>query len=121
MANRKDKGVVAPSSRPPAAPVPAPTVPRVRAYKTIPRGNDREPTRDLLLRFGQLVREARIRRGYSQQDFALHAKLHRTHISLIETGTREARLLTICAIATALRVNPGDLMPILFLPEAGSD
>ena len=121
MANRHRKGDVAPSSRPPAPSVPTPTSPRPRAYKTPDRGTQDAGPRDLLLRFGQLVRETRIRRGYSQQDFAFHAKLHRTHISLIETGTREARLLTICTIATALRVNPGDLMPILFLPEASSD
>lgn len=76
-----------------------------------------QSNRDLVVRFGQILRAARLRRGYSQQDLATRAAMYRTHISLIEVGTRNIQITTICTLAAALRVNPGDLMPVLFLPE----
>ncbi|MCC7408476.1 MAG: helix-turn-helix transcriptional regulator [Phycisphaeraceae bacterium] len=61
--------------------------------------------------FGDRVRQIRERLGLSQEALAARAKLHRTHISLIERGQRDARLETVERLAKALRVQPGELMP----------
>lgn len=64
-------------------------------------------------RFGEKVRAARRARGISQEALADAARLHRTHISLIERGRRSVRLETVERLARALRVQPADLMPTL--------
>lgn len=61
--------------------------------------------------FGLRVRSLREGRELSQEDLADAAKLHRTHISLIERGQRSVRLETIERLAIALRVQPSQLMP----------
>ncbi|MCC7408330.1 MAG: helix-turn-helix transcriptional regulator [Phycisphaeraceae bacterium] len=63
--------------------------------------------------FGDRVRQVREGLGLSQEALANQAKLHRTHISLIERGQRNVRLETIERLAKALRVQPGDLMPMV--------
>ena len=65
--------------------------------------------------FGAKVRELRDARGLSQEALADAAGLHRTHISLIERGQRSARLETIESLATALGIQPADLMPTVSL------
>ena len=67
--------------------------------------------------FGKVVRDLRKRQGLSQEDLADAARLHRTHISLIERGQRSVRLETIERLAAALRVQPGQLMPDIKLPR----
>lgn len=62
-------------------------------------------------KFGANVRALREERELSQEELAAKAKLHRTHISLIERGKRQAGLETIEALAKALQVQPADLMP----------
>jgi transcriptional regulator with XRE-family HTH domain len=66
--------------------------------------------------FGQLVRAKREERDMSQEDLADAAELHRTHVSLIERGQRTVRIDTVAALARALRVQPGELMPKIKLP-----
>ena len=61
--------------------------------------------------FGRRVREARQRRGFTQEALAHAARLHRTHISLIERGERSVRIETIERLAIALGTQPADLMP----------
>jgi transcriptional regulator with XRE-family HTH domain len=61
--------------------------------------------------FGRRVRQLRVSRGLSQEALAMNARLHPTHVSLIEHGQRSARLETIERLAVALRVQPGQLMP----------
>lgn len=61
--------------------------------------------------FGAIVREHREVSELSQEALADAARLHRTHISLIERGQRSVRLETIEALAKALKVQPADLMP----------
>lgn len=68
-------------------------------------------TRSFREKFGRIVRELRVERGLSQEDLADAAKLHRTHISLIERGQRSVRLETIERLSIALRVQPALLMP----------
>jgi len=60
-------------------------------------------------RFAARVRQLREAAGLSQEVLAKKAGLHRTHISLIETGKRLARLDTVAQIAAALGVPVADL------------
>jgi len=67
--------------------------------------------------FGEKVRAARLERGYSQEELAALAGLHRTAISLIEGAERSSTLTTVEKLARALEVQPAELMPPLALPR----
>lgn len=54
--------------------------------------------------FGKRVRELRKARGYSQEDFADKAGLHRTYIGAIERGEQNVSLDNINKIAKALKI-----------------
>jgi transcriptional regulator with XRE-family HTH domain len=71
------------------------------------------PTDTLAIRFGHRLRQLREAKGWSQEELATRAKLHRTHISLIETAKRSVQLDTVERLAAALGIPPGDL----FLPD----
>lgn len=60
--------------------------------------------------FGKRLLEARLRRGFSQEDLAAKAGLHRTAVGLIESGEREPLLSTAIALARALDIPLGDLV-----------
>jgi transcriptional regulator with XRE-family HTH domain len=64
---------------------------------------------DVLLRFGQRVREKRTALGLSQEAFADKCKLDRTYISGIERGKRNVALRNIAAIAKALGTTVSEL------------
>ncbi len=67
-------------------------------------------TKDQLLKkFGQRVRQLRLSKGISQEDFAEMADLHRTYISDVERGERNVTISTAYRIAQALEVNLKDL------------
>lgn len=61
--------------------------------------------------FGQHLRLLRTQRGYSQEELAAKAKLHRTYISLIERGKQSVTLDTMEKIAQALDISVRKLMP----------
>jgi transcriptional regulator with XRE-family HTH domain len=69
-----------------------------------------EKTMDVLLRFGQRVRERRTALGLSQEAFADKCKLDRTYISGIERGKRNVALRNIEAIANALGITIAELV-----------
>lgn len=60
--------------------------------------------RSFVQRFGQRVRALRLQRGLSQEALPDAARLHRTHVSLIERGQRAVRLETVAALSVALGV-----------------
>ena len=66
--------------------------------------------RHILTQFGKAVREARKRRGLSQEQLAFDCGLHRTYISSVERGERNISLVNIHRIARALKVQPKDLV-----------
>jgi ribosome-binding protein aMBF1 (putative translation factor) len=78
-------------------------------HATASRKSDQEP--GVVRRFGEILRAARLYRDIAQDELAFRAHFHRSHVSLIECGRRDIRLVTICALAAALRLNPADLMP----------
>ena len=55
-------------------------------------------------RFGEVIRQARIRRGLSQEKLAELADLDRTFVSMIERGKRHPTLETAKSLAEALQV-----------------
>jgi transcriptional regulator with XRE-family HTH domain len=69
-----------------------------------------EGTEELAKRFGQALWRTRRRAGFSQEELAVQASLHRTEIGLLEHGHRLPRLDTIIKLAAVLAVPPGDLL-----------
>lgn len=59
--------------------------------------------------FGQAIRDARTRRGISQEGLALMCGLDRTYISGIERGVRNPSLTNILRLAGALDTSPVEL------------
>jgi transcriptional regulator with XRE-family HTH domain len=54
--------------------------------------------------FGRRVRQLRTEQGYSQEEFAAKARIHRTYIGGIERGERNPTLTTIRRLGEALGV-----------------
>jgi transcriptional regulator with XRE-family HTH domain len=65
---------------------------------------------DIKQKLGKRIKTLRVKSGYSQEQFALRCKLHRTYISDIERGERNVSVENIEKIATALKVEPDELL-----------
>jgi len=59
---------------------------------------------DVLIKFGERVRDLRKERGLSQEQLAFKADLHRTYIGMIERAEKNITLINIEKIAIALEV-----------------
>jgi transcriptional regulator with XRE-family HTH domain len=68
-----------------------------------------------LILIGQRIRALRQERGYSQEGFAAHAGIDRSYYGAIERGERNLSVLTLLQLAYALQVEPGRLLPSLFI------
>lgn len=64
--------------------------------------------RQVLIEFGQKVREERVRQGLSQEELAARAGVHRTYIGMIERAEKNITLESIEKIATALNIRIAD-------------
>jgi transcriptional regulator with XRE-family HTH domain len=62
------------------------------------------------LAFGKTVRIYRKQAGYSQEELANRAEIHRTYIGGIERGERNPTLTMIYRLARALGVSPHHLL-----------
>lgn len=60
---------------------------------------------NILVRFGNTVRDIRKEKGLSQEKLAHTANLHRTYIGMIERAEKNISLLNIEKISKALEVN----------------
>ncbi len=60
--------------------------------------------KQVLLKFGQKVREERAKLGLSQEELASRAGVHRTYIGMIERAEKNITLENIEKIAKALSV-----------------
>lgn len=69
-----------------------------------------ETKRNILVNFGEKVREIRKEKGLSQEELAYKADLHRTYIGMIERAEKNITLLNIEKIAIALEVNIKELI-----------
>jgi transcriptional regulator with XRE-family HTH domain len=59
--------------------------------------------------FGNTLRKLRDERGYSQEELAERAGLHRNYVGGVERGERNVALENIVKLAKALSVSPRDL------------
>lgn len=64
----------------------------------------------LLVDLGARIRERRVAKKWTQTDMAVYLDLNRGHISDIETGKREAGLITLQVIARGLDTTMSDLL-----------
>jgi transcriptional regulator with XRE-family HTH domain len=61
---------------------------------------------------GRAIREIRARRSYSQEEFGLHAGLHRNYVGALERGEINATFKTLLAVATGLGVSLSELVTL---------
>jgi transcriptional regulator with XRE-family HTH domain len=66
-------------------------------------------TSKILIKFGQKVREERLKRGLSQEALAERAGVHRTYVGMIERAEKNITLINIQKIAKALSLEIKDL------------
>lgn len=59
---------------------------------------------------GARVREARLRRGLTQEELAFEARIDLTYVGGIERGRRNPSLLVLVRLAAALAVEPSELL-----------
>jgi len=64
----------------------------------------------ILKTFARKVKTLRLDKGWTQEQLAKHADLHRTYIGSIERYERNVSLLNVERIAKALRVHVRDLL-----------
>ena len=67
-------------------------------------------TAKILKAFAKNVKKLRIEKGWTQEELARRAELHRTYIGAIERHERNVSLLNVERIAKALKVKPKDLL-----------
>ena len=67
-------------------------------------------TDELLLVFGENLKNFRKERNISQEEFAFRAELDRTYISGLECGKRNPTLKILVKLAHALNMKPSDLL-----------
>jgi len=65
---------------------------------------------DIRVRLGRNVRQLREARGWSQEDYADRAGIHRTYVSDIERGRRNPTITVVEKLAAPLGVAPGELL-----------
>lgn len=61
---------------------------------------------------GKNVRQYREAKGFSQEQLAFDADLHRTYVSGVERGIRNPTVLIVAKLATALGVAPAKLLEV---------
>lgn len=63
--------------------------------------------------FGEVIRELRKKKRFSQEDVAFESGLDRSFISLLETGRQQPSLITVFQLAKALGVTAGELLTLV--------
>jgi transcriptional regulator with XRE-family HTH domain len=71
------------------------------------------PVPSIKLLFGKSIRTLREERGYSQEELAERAGLHRNYVGGIERGERNVGLENVGKLAKALAVRTRDLFDLL--------
>jgi transcriptional regulator with XRE-family HTH domain len=64
----------------------------------------------ILTKFGEKVREERLKKDYSQEELARKAGVHRTYIGMIERAEKNITLQNVQKIAKALEIPISNLM-----------
>lgn len=68
--------------------------------------------KELLVRFGERIKNLRKERGWSQERFAEETGFHRTYIGMIERGERNPSLINVNVFAEALGINISELLKL---------
>lgn len=68
--------------------------------------------KDVLVKFGKKVREERLKRKLSQEEFADITGVHRTYIGMIERAEKNITLENIEKIAKALSIKIANLFTV---------
>ena len=63
-----------------------------------------------LVRFGRKIRNTRENQGFSQEELASKAGVHRTYIGMVERGEKNITLMTMKKIASALETRISSLL-----------
>lgn len=63
----------------------------------------------VLVKFGNIVREERLKRSLSQEKFAAMVGVHRTYIGMVERAEKNVTLVNIQKIAEGLNLNISSL------------
>jgi len=66
--------------------------------------------KNILIKFGERVREERMKRCWSQEKLAARTNVHRTYIGMIERAEKNITLENIEKIARALNLKAKDLL-----------
>jgi transcriptional regulator with XRE-family HTH domain len=66
--------------------------------------------RELAKAFGRVLRAAREKRGFSQEQLALDCEIDRTYVSLLERGLRQPTITVIFRLAASLGIRPSALL-----------
>lgn len=64
---------------------------------------------NVMTRFGERLRAARLKQGLSQEKLAELSGLHRNYVSSVERGERNISIINIDKLARALKVPIADL------------
>jgi len=64
----------------------------------------------VLIAFGKRVKALRLRKGWSQEELAKKARVHRTYIGSIERSERNVSLINIERVAKAFEMKPWQLL-----------
>ena len=59
---------------------------------------------------GRAIQSKRVRYGYSQEGFAMHAGMDRTYMSAIERGKKNVSLRSLMLISAALQMKVSELV-----------
>ena len=65
---------------------------------------------DVRARLARNLRKLRLSHGWSQEDFADRAGIHRTYVSDLERGARNPTISVVDKLAKALEVSCGELL-----------
>lgn len=68
--------------------------------------------KEILIKFGDKVRERRTTLGLSQEELAARAGVHRTYIGMIERAEKNITLQNIEKVAKALEISLDKLMTL---------
>lgn len=66
-----------------------------------------------LIKLGERIRELRADKGFSQESFAAEVGLDRTYMGSVERGERNIAAINIMRIAKILKVEVGELFPLI--------
>lgn len=66
--------------------------------------------KEILIKFGEKVRDLRKKKELSQEQLAFKADMHRTYIGMIERAEKNISLSNIYKIALALNVSMAELL-----------